>query len=53
MRVSNLMEWSSPVVSLYNITGIPYNVLLDPVGKVIGEKLFGDALEEKLSEVLK
>ena len=52
-HVSDLMYWSSPVVPLYNISGIPYNVLIDPDGKIIGEKLFGEALEEKLAEVLK
>ncbi len=52
-HVSDLMEWSSPVVPLYGINGIPYNVLLDPEGKIIGERLFGAELEEKLAEVLK
>jgi peroxiredoxin len=52
-HVSDLMYWSSAVVPLYKISGIPYNVLIDPDGKVIGEKLFGYQLEEKLAEVLK
>jgi peroxiredoxin len=52
-HVSDLMEWNSAVVPLYKINGIPYNVLVDPDGKIIGEKLFGTALEEKLGEVLK
>jgi peroxiredoxin len=52
-HVSDLMYWSSPVVSLYNINGIPYNVLVDPQGNIIAEKLFGQALEDKLAEVLK
>ncbi|MBC7873498.1 MAG: TlpA family protein disulfide reductase [Ferruginibacter sp.] len=52
-HVSDLQYWNSPVVPLYNINGIPYNVLVDPDGKIIGEKLFGAALEEKLAEVLK
>jgi peroxiredoxin len=52
-HVSDLMEWNSPVVSLYKIEGIPHNVLLDPTGKIIAEKLYGSSLEEKLAEVLK
>jgi len=52
-HVSDLMEWNSPVVPLYKIEGIPHNVLLDPTGKIIAEKLYGSALEEKLAEVLK
>jgi len=52
-HVSDLQYWNSPVVSLYKIEGIPYNLLLDPNGKIIAESLRGDGLEAKLSEVLK
>lgn len=52
-HVSDLQFWNSSVVPLYNIGGIPYNVLVDPDGKIIGEKLFGETLEQKLDEVLK
>ena len=54
-QVSDLMEWNSPVVSLYGFgeMGIPYNILVDPEGKIIAERLRGNALEEKLAEVLK
>lgn len=52
-HVSDLMFWGSPVVQLYNIEGIPYNVLVDPEGKIIAESLRGPALETKLGEVLK
>lgn len=51
-QVSDLMEWGSPVVPLYKIDGIPYNVLVDPQGKVIAENLRGSQLENKLLEVL-
>jgi peroxiredoxin len=52
-HVSDLLFWQSPVVSTYAIQGIPYNVLLDPEGKVIAEGLRGGQLEQKLSEILK
>jgi peroxiredoxin len=52
-HVSDLKYWSSSVVPLYGIDGIPYNVLVDPQGTVIGESLRGPELEEKLQEVLK
>ncbi len=52
-HVSDLMYWNSPVVPLYNISGIPYNVLVDPDGNIIADRLYGPALEEKLAEVLK
>ena len=51
-HISDLKYWSSIVVPMYNIQGIPYNVLLDPEGKIIAENLRGSQLEAKLNEVL-
>ncbi|RYZ33484.1 MAG: TlpA family protein disulfide reductase [Sphingobacteriales bacterium] len=52
-QVSDLQYWNSVVVNLYHLDGIPFNVLVDPQGKIIGEGLRGVALENKLAEVLK
>ena len=52
-HVSDLSFWDSKVVPLYNIEAIPYNVLLDPQGNVIADRLTGADLQAKLSEVLK
>lgn len=52
-QVSDLQYWESPIAPLYRIEGIPFNVLVDPEGKIIGEGLRGEALERKLQEVLK
>lgn len=52
-HVSDLQFWNSPVVGLYGFEGIPFNVLVDPEGKVIGQSLRGTALESKLAEVLR
>ncbi len=52
-HVSDLKFWESAVVPLYNIKGIPYNVLVDPQGKVVAENLRGEDLAKKLSDVLK
>ncbi|HVG42314.1 MAG TPA: thioredoxin family protein, partial [Chitinophagaceae bacterium] len=51
-HVSDLKYWDSQVVPLYNIKGIPYNVLLDTNGVVIAESLTGRDLDAKLSQVL-
>lgn len=51
-HVSDLKEWDSMVVPLYNIEGIPYNVLLDPQGVIIAMNLRGETLSKKLAEVL-
>lgn len=52
-QVSDLKYWSSEVVPLYNIEGIPFNVLLDPNGIVIAKDLRGNDLHKKLAEILK
>jgi peroxiredoxin len=52
-QVSDLQEWNSAAVSTFNFTGIPFNVLVDPDGKIIAQSLRGDSLEGKLEEVLK
>jgi peroxiredoxin len=52
-HVSDLKQWESKVVPLYQITGIPFNVLVNPEGKIIAADLRGEALDKKLAEVLK
>jgi len=52
-HISDLKYWSSAAVALYGFDGIPYNVLIDPQGKVIASSLRGEDLVNKLREVLK
>lgn len=54
-QISDLLYWNSKAVELYKFgeMGIPYNILLDPQGKIIATGLRGSALENKLAEVLK
>jgi len=52
-HVSDLLQWESPMPKLYGFDGIPYTVLLNKEGKIIGTNLRGAALEQKLKEVLK
>lgn len=52
-QMSDLKQWESAAVSTYQIQGIPFNVLIDPTGKVIAQELRGPALDQKLEEVLK
>lgn len=51
-QVSDLKFWQSAVVPLYNIEGIPFNVLLDPNGTVIAQGLRGEDLHNKLKSLL-
>jgi peroxiredoxin len=52
-HVSDLKQWESVVVPMYQIQGIPFNVLVDPTGKIIASGLRGEDLEKTLSSVLK
>ena len=51
-HISDLKFWQSEVVPVYQLSGIPFNVLVDPDGKVVAENLRGNALEQKLQEFL-
>lgn len=50
-HVSDLLQWQSPMVQLYGISGIPHTVLVGPDGKIIGTGLRGAKLEQKLNEI--
>ena len=52
-HISDLKYWNSAAVALYGFDGIPYNVLVDPQGKIIGTNLRGTDLEIKLGEIIK
>lgn len=52
-HVSDLKGWKSSVVANFGIEGIPYTVLLNKDGKIIGKNLRGEKLEETLNELLK
>lgn len=52
IHISTLKGWSSDVVSLYNITGVPYTVLLNPEGKVISFNLRGEAMVNKVKNII-
>ncbi len=50
-QVSDLKYWQSEAARTYNIKAIPFALLLDPEGKIIGKNLRGPALESKLEEI--
>jgi peroxiredoxin len=52
-QISDLKFWNNEAAALYNVEAIPYNVLIDPQGKVIATSLRGTDLSNKLNEVLK
>jgi len=50
-QVSDLAYWDSKAVATFGFNGIPYNILIDPEGNVVGEALRGEALDNKLHEI--
>lgn len=50
-HVSDLKYWQSEAAKTYNITGIPFSLLLDPNGIIIAKNLRGAALHQKLAEI--
>ena len=51
-HISDLKKWESTVVNTYQIQGIPFNVLIDPTGKIIATDLRGSALQNTLKQLL-
>ncbi|MCU0448585.1 MAG: AhpC/TSA family protein [Bernardetiaceae bacterium] len=52
VHVSDLKFWNSTVVPLYRIEGIPLTILIDKEGVIISKALRGQALEDRLNELL-
>jgi thiol-disulfide isomerase/thioredoxin len=52
-HISDLKFWNSAAVNLYGFDGIPYNVLVNPEGKIVATNLRGEILEMKLAEMIK
>ena len=52
-QVSDLKYWNSDAAALYNVQAIPYNVLIDPQGKIIATELRAEQLVSTLKNVLK
>ncbi len=51
-HVSDLQFWNNAAAKLYRVSGIPFNILVDPQGKIIGKNLRGADLDSKLCQVL-
>ena len=51
-QVSNLQFWQDPVAQQYGIQSIPAAFLLDENGVIVARNLRGEALEQKVAELL-
>jgi peroxiredoxin len=51
-HVSDLKFWENAAAKIYRVQGIPFNLLVDPQGKIIAKNLRGADLDSKLCQVL-
>ncbi|MBD1426692.1 TlpA disulfide reductase family protein [Sphingobacterium arenae] len=52
-HVSSLKGWKEPAAALYGVRAIPQNILIDGKGKIVASNLRGEALFNKIQELLK
>jgi thiol-disulfide isomerase/thioredoxin len=52
-HVSDLQGWNAEAARIYRVNSIPSNYLIDGDGIIIAKNLRGEALQQKLSEILK
>lgn len=50
-HVSDLGGWNSKIARLYQVSSVPFTVLIDREGKIIKTNLRGEALEGELSKI--
>jgi len=53
IHVSDLKGWKNEVAVMYGVNSVPQNLLIDPQGMIVGKNLRGEALTEKLKELIK
>ena len=51
-HVSDLKFWENSAAQLYRIQSIPFNLLIDPNGKIIAKNLRGPQLQSRLCDLL-
>lgn len=52
VQVSDLRGWQNQAAKQYGVQGIPQNFLVDPTGKIVAVNLKGEALQQKLAELI-
>ncbi|MRG47932.1 redoxin domain-containing protein [Chitinophaga sp. SYP-B3965] len=51
-QVADIEKGENPVAKMYGVSGIPYNFLVDPSGKIVASNIRGEDLQNKLTEIL-
>jgi len=52
MNLRDTKGWNKEVADVFDVKSVPTNFLIDPDGRIVARNLRGEALEQKLSEVL-
>lgn len=52
-QAGDLKGWENTAASLFGVSGIPFNFLVDPNGVIVARNLRGEDLEKKLSALFK
>ncbi len=52
-QAGDLKGWENTAASIFGVSGIPFNFLVDPNGVIVARNLRGEELEKKLNELLK
>jgi len=52
IHVNDPREWNSPVIKMFNISDLPYSVLVDRGGLIVGNNLSIEEINTKLYELL-
>ncbi|MEO7317346.1 MAG: TlpA disulfide reductase family protein [Ginsengibacter sp.] len=52
-QLSDLKGWRNEVSTMYGISAIPQNLLLDPTGKIIAKNIRGEELPKTLKSMIK
>lgn len=53
IHVCDLKGWKNDVATLYNISSVPQNLLINPEGRIVARNLRGDSLLQQLSAFIK
>jgi thiol-disulfide isomerase/thioredoxin len=52
-QVTDYKFWDNAVARQFGIQSIPFNLLVDPTGKIIGKSLYGEELDNLLTEIFR
>jgi peroxiredoxin len=52
-HISDLKGWESAAAKAYNVKAIPFTMLIDKKGVIVGRDLHGEALKARIAELLK